>query len=147
MLLTIVKCLISGYDWAVMATKTVREDNGIGAAQARPLAEICPKFHKTIELVGKRWTGAIVQLLMAGPQRFTALRGAVPGLHDRLLSERLQARDAIDTDAAAPSAGKTARQPGQAARHAPPAGPAQAAGGRRQPAAQDGDQRDDPAPG
>jgi DNA-binding HxlR family transcriptional regulator len=53
-------------------------------------AQICPRFHKTIELIGKRWTGSIVQLLMDGPRRFTSLRGAVPGLHDRLLSERLK---------------------------------------------------------
>lgn len=53
-------------------------------------AEVCPKFHKTIELVGKRWTGAIVEFLMGGPRRFTALRRAAPGLHDRLLSQRLK---------------------------------------------------------
>lgn len=56
--------------------------------------KICPRFHKTIELVGRRWTGAIVELLLTGPQRFTALRVAVPGLHDRLLSERLKELEA-----------------------------------------------------
>jgi DNA-binding HxlR family transcriptional regulator len=56
--------------------------------------QVCPRFHKTIELVGRRWTGAIVQLLLAGPRRFSALRGAVPGLHDRLLSERLKELEA-----------------------------------------------------
>lgn len=78
-----------------MATKTLQrtghEASGSGAHAA---AEVCPKFHKTIELVGKRWTGAIVQLLMDGPQRFTVLRGAIPGLHDRLLSERLKELEA-----------------------------------------------------
>jgi DNA-binding HxlR family transcriptional regulator len=78
-----------------MATKTLRRagHEGMGVSP-QALGEICPKFHKTIELVGKRWTGAIVQLLMDGPQRFTALRGAVPGLHDRLLSERLKELEA-----------------------------------------------------
>jgi len=61
-----------------------------------------------------------------------------------LLSERLQARD---TDAAAPGAGKTARQPGQAAPHAPPAASAQSPDRGRQSAAQDGDWRDDLTPG
>jgi predicted PurR-regulated permease PerM len=64
-----------------------------------------------------------------------------------LLSERLQARDAAGTNAAAPGADKTAWQPGQAAPHAPPAGPAQSPGHGRQPAAQGGDRRDDPTPG
>ena len=78
-----------------MATKVLHGHTpGGGPAADTRLAEICPKFHKTIELVGKRWTGAIVQLLMAGPQRFTVLRGAVPGLHDRLLSERLKELEA-----------------------------------------------------
>jgi predicted PurR-regulated permease PerM len=64
-----------------------------------------------------------------------------------LLSERLQARDAAGTDAAAPGAGETAPQPARAAPHAPPAGPAQPADRPHQPAAQDGDRRDDPTPG
>src|SRR5215469_11658305 len=57
-------------------------------------AQLCPKFNRTIELVGKRWTGAIVEFLMAGPRRFTALRNAAPGLHDRLLSQRLKELEA-----------------------------------------------------
>jgi DNA-binding HxlR family transcriptional regulator len=72
-------------------SKTVRAPR----AAARPRGNagpgrLCPRFHKTIELVGRRWTGAIVQLLLSGPRRFTTLRGAVPGLHDRLLSARLK---------------------------------------------------------
>lgn len=77
--------------------KALRRTAGGGsAAGAMPAAaeRICPRFHKTIELVGKRWTGAIVQSLLEGPQRFTAVRGAVPGLHDRLLSERLKELEA-----------------------------------------------------
>jgi DNA-binding HxlR family transcriptional regulator len=84
---------------ATMRLKTVRRPAGrpVSRAAAAPRgdgAQICPRFHKTIELVGKRWTGAIMELLMGGPWRFTALRGAVPGLHDRLLSERLKELEA-----------------------------------------------------
>lgn len=56
--------------------------------------KVCPRFHKAIELLGKRWAGAIVRALMDGPRRFTELLGAVPGLHDRLLSERLKELEA-----------------------------------------------------
>ena len=79
-----------------MATRTLRREGKEGSPAAAHAADdqICPRFHKTIELVGKRWTGAIVQQLMDGPRRFTALRGAVPGLHDRLLSERLKELEA-----------------------------------------------------
>lgn len=50
---------------------------------------LCPRFHKAIELVGGRWTGAILRMLMDGPQRFAELRAAVPSISDRMLSERL----------------------------------------------------------
>ncbi len=50
----------------------------------------CPRFHKAVELIGRRWTGAIIRVLLSGPARFTELAAAVPGLSDRLLSERLR---------------------------------------------------------
>jgi DNA-binding HxlR family transcriptional regulator len=51
---------------------------------------VCPDFHAAIELVGKRWTGAIVSALSEQPMRFGELVKAVPGLSDRLLSQRLR---------------------------------------------------------
>jgi len=57
-------------------------------------AALCPRFHKAVELIGRRWTGAIVQVLMAGPQRFNELLARVPGLSDRLLAERLRELEA-----------------------------------------------------
>ncbi len=51
---------------------------------------VCPHFHAAIELIGKRWTGAIVSALTEGPLRFAELARAVPGLSDRLLSQRLR---------------------------------------------------------
>jgi DNA-binding HxlR family transcriptional regulator len=53
-------------------------------------AAVCPHFHAAIELIGKRWTGAIVFALTDGPLRFGELARAVPGVSDRLLSRRLQ---------------------------------------------------------
>jgi DNA-binding HxlR family transcriptional regulator len=52
--------------------------------------EVCPHFHAAIELIGKRWTGAIVCALTERPMRFGELGKAVPGLSDRLLSQRLR---------------------------------------------------------
>lgn len=43
-----------------------------------------------MELVGRRWSGAIIRSLMAGRVRFSDVLGDVPGLSDRLLSERLR---------------------------------------------------------
>jgi DNA-binding HxlR family transcriptional regulator len=51
---------------------------------------VCPHFHHAIELIGKRWTGAIVCALTERPMRYGELGRAIPGLSDRLLSQRLR---------------------------------------------------------
>ena len=53
-------------------------------------AAFCPRYHHAIELIGRRWSGAILRVLLDGPTRFSDITGAVPGLSDRLLSERLK---------------------------------------------------------
>ena len=50
----------------------------------------CPYYHEAVELVGRRWTGAILRVLMDGPLRFSEIAQAVPELSDRLLSERMK---------------------------------------------------------
>jgi DNA-binding HxlR family transcriptional regulator len=52
--------------------------------------ELCSKFHKASELIGRRWTGAIIYVLMGTRCRFATLRDAIPDITDRMLSERLQ---------------------------------------------------------
>jgi DNA-binding HxlR family transcriptional regulator len=54
----------------------------------------CSLYHQAIELVGKRWTGAILLVLMDGPLRFSEVKQLVPELSDRLLSERLKELEA-----------------------------------------------------
>jgi DNA-binding HxlR family transcriptional regulator len=54
----------------------------------------CPYFHEAVELVGRRWTGAILRVLMDGPLRFSEVAQAVPELSDRLLSERMKELEA-----------------------------------------------------
>ena len=52
--------------------------------------QLCSRFHRASELIGRRWTGAIIFVLLKSRCRFAALRGAVPEITDRMLSERLQ---------------------------------------------------------
>lgn len=52
--------------------------------------QLCPHFHRAVELIGRRWTGAIVFVLLQRPERFSAIRAAVPDITDRMLSERLR---------------------------------------------------------
>ena len=56
----------------------------------------CSLYHRAVELVGKRWTGAILLVLMDGPLRFSEVKQLVPELSDRLLSERLKELEAED---------------------------------------------------
>ena len=59
---------------------------------ARPAC--CSLYHRAVELVGKRWTGAILLVLLDGPAHFSEIRGLVPDISDRLLSERLKELEA-----------------------------------------------------
>jgi DNA-binding HxlR family transcriptional regulator len=63
-------------------------------AGARPPA-CCPFYHEAVELIGRRWTGAIVAVLLDhGPLRFSEIAQSVPELSDRLLSERMKELEA-----------------------------------------------------
>ena len=59
------------------------------APSAAP-ARVCPEFHAAVELVGKRWTGAILWALIERPHYFAELKAGVPGVSDKLLSQRLR---------------------------------------------------------
>jgi DNA-binding HxlR family transcriptional regulator len=56
--------------------------------------ELCPQFHVAIELIGRRWTGAVIRLLLQDRLRYSDLRAAVPDISDRMLSERLKELEA-----------------------------------------------------
>lgn len=56
----------------------------------------CPRFHHAIELIGRRWSGAILRAMLSGSARFSEIAATVPGLSDRLLSERLKELEAED---------------------------------------------------
>ena len=58
------------------------------AAPPSPL--LCARFHQASEMVGRRWTGAIIYVLLQQTCRFATLRDAIPDITDRMLSERLQ---------------------------------------------------------
>jgi DNA-binding HxlR family transcriptional regulator len=51
---------------------------------------LCTRFHRASELIGRRWTGAIIFVLLKSRCRFATLRAAIPEITDRMLSERLQ---------------------------------------------------------
>ena len=64
-------------------------------AQDAPGPHCCPLYHEAIELIGRRWTGAIVAVLIhRDTLRFGEIADAVPQLSDRLLSERMKELEA-----------------------------------------------------
>ena len=71
-----------------VATATMGEIEGNHPTVERP--PCCALYHQAIELIGKRWSGAILLVLMDGPLHFSEIRDLVPDISDRLLSERLK---------------------------------------------------------
>ena len=72
-------------------TRTARAPHASNGT-ARPAC--CSLYHRAVELVGKRWSGAILLVLLDGPLNFTGIRELVPDISDRLLSERLKELEA-----------------------------------------------------
>jgi len=51
---------------------------------------MCPRYERAVQILGKRWTALIVRTLLSRPRRFSDMTTIIPGLSDRLLSERLK---------------------------------------------------------
>src|SRR3954465_5300026 len=82
--------------------RVAEEDERAGAADL-PSPGCCPHLHEAVELVGRRWTGAILEVMRNAdrPLRFSEIAAAIPDLSDRLLSERvkeLEARGLVERE-------------------------------------------------
>ncbi|MDQ3457878.1 MAG: helix-turn-helix transcriptional regulator [Deinococcota bacterium] len=51
---------------------------------------LCPLYHQAVEIIGRRWTGAILLVMLQGATRFRELRQTIPDISDKMLSERLK---------------------------------------------------------
>ncbi len=56
--------------------------------------KLCPKFEAAFQLLGKRWTGLIIRVLLQGPQRFRDISAVIPAMSDRMLAERFKELEA-----------------------------------------------------
>jgi DNA-binding HxlR family transcriptional regulator len=52
--------------------------------------KMCPKYESAIEMLGKRWTGLLIRVLLGGPRRFKELKEQIPDMSDRMLTERMK---------------------------------------------------------
>ncbi|MFE3033011.1 winged helix-turn-helix transcriptional regulator [Streptomyces canus] len=62
---------------------------GAPGHEAGPHQRVDGDIARAFELLGKRWTGPIVSVLIGGPAFFGDLRRAIPGISERMLSDRL----------------------------------------------------------
>jgi DNA-binding HxlR family transcriptional regulator len=56
--------------------------------------QMCPKFEMAFELLGKKWTGLIINTLLTGPKRFKDITIMIPSMSDRILAERFKELEA-----------------------------------------------------
>lgn len=51
----------------------------------------CPRYHQAVEIIGARWSGAILQVMLGGSStRFGEIEAAIPEMSSRMLSQRLK---------------------------------------------------------
>jgi DNA-binding HxlR family transcriptional regulator len=55
---------------------------------------VCARFHAAIELIGARWSGAVLRALFTGSHRFADIRAAIPDVSDIMLTRRLRELEA-----------------------------------------------------
>jgi DNA-binding HxlR family transcriptional regulator len=58
--------------------------------RCQPRETVCPRYQRAAEIVGRRWSAAVIRVAFEGPVRFTEIRTAIEGLSARLLTERLR---------------------------------------------------------
>lgn len=55
---------------------------------------LCPRFEYAFALLGKKWNGLIIRVLLEGPKRFSDMSNMIPELSDRILAERFKELEA-----------------------------------------------------
>ena len=77
-----------------MLVKPLTESNNDRMESEQHAEGFCPRYQHAVELIGGRWTGAVIRAMLGGVCRFSDLTAIVPGLSDRMLSERLKELEA-----------------------------------------------------
>lgn len=58
------------------------------------LHSVCTRFHTALELIGARWSGALLHMIFKGTHRYAELKAAIPGVNDTMLARRLRELEA-----------------------------------------------------
>lgn len=57
-------------------------------------SKMCPKYEAAISILGKRWTALIIRVLLDGPKRFKDIKTQIPGMSDKMLTDRMKELEA-----------------------------------------------------
>lgn len=58
-------------------------------------SKMCPKYESAAELLGKKWTGLIIRVLLGGPKRFKDIKEQIPDMSDKMLTDRMKELEAL----------------------------------------------------
>lgn len=59
-------------------------------------SKMCPKYETSIDIIGKKWTGLIIRVLLDGPKRFKDIKLQIPSMSDKMLTDRIRELEAIE---------------------------------------------------
>ncbi len=51
---------------------------------------VCVRYHAAIELIGAKWSGAVLRAMFTGSHRFADIKAAIPHVSDTMLTQRLR---------------------------------------------------------
>ncbi|MEF2247080.1 MULTISPECIES: winged helix-turn-helix transcriptional regulator [unclassified Paenibacillus] len=51
---------------------------------------MCPKYEAAADILGKKWTGKIIRVLLGGPKRFKDMKEQIPEMSDKMLTDRMK---------------------------------------------------------
>ncbi|MFD2117674.1 winged helix-turn-helix transcriptional regulator [Paenibacillus yanchengensis] len=51
---------------------------------------MCPKYEAAADILGKKWTGRIIRVLLGGPKRFKDIKEQIPEMSDKMLTDRMK---------------------------------------------------------
>ena len=57
---------------------------------------MCPKYESAAEILGKKWTGLIIRVLLGGPKRFKEIKEQIPEMSDKMLTDRMKELEALE---------------------------------------------------
>jgi DNA-binding HxlR family transcriptional regulator len=56
----------------------------------RDITPFCPFYRSAVEMIGRKWSGAILRAMLSGTTQFSDFAVTIPGVSDRLISVRLK---------------------------------------------------------